>query len=73
MFGFAKEIPSSVRTDDIDEAKQVKNEIIQQRSAIARGLKFLDDRRKMNGFGDELQITFRPRYQGDITQNPRSA
>lgn len=59
--------------EDIAEAQQVRQEIVAQRNMLQRGLTFLAERQKMNGFSEDLEITYATRANGGANREPRHA
>lgn len=46
---------------DIAEAQHVREAEKETQRTLAAGIRFLNLRRELNGFGDELELTFTPR------------
>ena len=53
--------PTAALTADIATANREKAEAITQRSLLTRSFEFLAERRQLNNFGDELELTFIPK------------
>lgn len=53
--------PEKELTEDIEIAEEERRVTITQQTTLARAIKFLSDRKLVNNFGDELEISFTPK------------